>query len=134
MSHSQEPRPFRFTRSMRLSTSHDFDAVFRDGLRRSRGPLVVFMRPNPFAQHRLGLSVGRRVGGAVVRNRVKRRVREAFRTLRPSLPHAYDIVVKVRPHEPLSAADYESHLRACAEALAKEWARRARRTEGDDAA
>lgn len=46
---------------------------------------------------RLGLAVSRRVGGAVVRNRVKRRVRDWFRRARPSLPEHVDLVVIARP-------------------------------------
>jgi ribonuclease P protein component len=48
-------------------------------MRKSRGAITVFSAPNGRAFHRLGLSVGKRVGGAVQRNRVKRLVREAFR-------------------------------------------------------
>jgi len=129
---SAAPRRFRFSRSMRLSRASDFSAAFRDGLRRSRGPLVVFMRPNGLNQHRLGLSVGRRVGGAVTRNRIKRQIREAFRKTRPDLDGAFDIVVKIRPHEPLAAGECERLFTECAHALAKEWARRRRKREESD--
>lgn len=53
---------------------------------------------------RLGLAVSRRVGGAVVRNRLKRRVRDWFRRSRPALPESVDLVVIARPQ----AANYSS--------------------------
>jgi ribonuclease P protein component len=56
----------------------------------------VFVAPGQGEYHRLGLTVSRQVGKAVVRNRVKRRLREIFRTRRPELPGCYDIVVHTR--------------------------------------
>ncbi len=53
--------------------------------------------PEGSAIPRLGVSVGRRVGGAVVRNRVKRLLREAFWAVAPELPGTYDYVVVARP-------------------------------------
>ena len=92
----------------RVRTSEEFGAVFDFKARKSRGPITVFVKPNGLAEHRLGLSVGRRVGNAVVRGRVKRMIREAFRHERAGLAMVddgagthtgYDIVVTVRPHD-----------------------------------
>lgn len=98
----------------RLSRATDFQAAYCRGCRAAAGPLAVFVRPNGLPEHRLGLSVGRRVGGAVVRNRIKRLLREAFRHVRSTLPRpqtgAYDIVVTVRPHRPMPLAAYTSRL------------------------
>lgn len=60
------------------------------------GTMIVFGRVNGLAHSRLGLSVGRVVGGAVERNRVKRLIREAFRLDQHSLPQGLDFVVSVR--------------------------------------
>jgi len=77
--------------------------VFASKVRKSRGPITVFLRPNGLPEHRLGLSVGRRFGPATRRNRFKRLIREAFRLQRTELPRAvnggaYDIVVTARGH------------------------------------
>lgn len=88
--------------------------MFDAKLRKSHGPLTVFLRPNELPRHRLGLSIGRRVGPAVRRNRLKRHLREAFRLSRKDLAGhpggGYDIVVSARAHEPLRLAAYQTLL------------------------
>lgn len=84
----------------RLSRSGDFDRVFRDGRSRANRFLVLYSFPRPDeapAGARLGISVGRKVGGAVERNAVKRALREAFWNLGGALPEGYDFVLVARP-------------------------------------
>jgi ribonuclease P protein component len=82
----------------RLTRSADFDRVFRSGRSHAGRELVLYVFPRgEDGQPRLGLSVSRKVGGAVERNRVKRLLREAFAVESARLPEGTDAVVVARP-------------------------------------
>ncbi|MCA9296305.1 MAG: ribonuclease P protein component [Phycisphaerales bacterium] len=123
-------RRFRFNRAVRLKSSREFDAVYTKRVRKSIGPLLVYSAPNGTSTVRLGLSLPRRVGTAVRRNIIKRRLREAFRLSRQDLPPGYDVVVNVKPHEPLSLAMYKQLLCDACLDLQKQWKRRNDRESG----
>jgi ribonuclease P protein component len=101
---------YRFRRSQRLSGRRAFEAVYQANVRKTSGPLVVLARPNTLGHDRLGLSVSRRVGGAVQRNRIKRLLREAFRLMQHDWRDGYDLVIVVRPHEGHTLAEYQRLL------------------------
>jgi ribonuclease P protein component len=82
----------------RLSRSAEFERVYRQGRSSANRHLVIYAFPNPAATRpRLGLSVSRKVGGAVERNRVKRLLREAFGRAEGELAPGHDVVLVARP-------------------------------------
>jgi len=90
----------RRPRSGRLSRSADFERVYRRGRSHGNRHLVLYAFPREGESvdgPRLGVSVSRKVGGAVHRNRVKRLLREAFAARTDSLPPDHDYVVVARP-------------------------------------
>ena len=93
-------------RRHRLSHSRDFDAVYRHGRSVSTRFLVFywFPREDESPEPRLGLAVSRKIGGSVVRNRIKRQLREAWRVLNGEVPPGNDYVLIVRPGLAAAAA------------------------------
>lgn len=92
-------------RRNRLSRSRDFDSVYRHGRSVSTRFLVLyrFDREENGGEARLGIAVPKKIGGAVTRNRIKRRLREAWRELLPDVPSGADYVLLVRG--PLAEAE-----------------------------
>jgi ribonuclease P protein component len=85
-------------RGGRLSRSAEFERVYKHGRSSANRHLVLYCFPNPATEApRIGLSVSRKVGGAVERNRLKRLLREAFAAVEPELQPGHDIVVVARP-------------------------------------
>jgi ribonuclease P protein component len=93
-------------RRHRLSRSRDFDAVYRHGRSVSTRFLVLYRfdrGEESDGDARLGIAVPKKIGGAVTRNRIKRRLREAWRDLLPEIDPGADYVLLVR--QPLADAD-----------------------------
>ncbi len=84
---------FRFLAEHHLRDGPDFQRAYRRRCAASDDMLLVYGHPNGLDHPRLGLSVSRKVGPAVIRNRWKRLIREAFRLERAALPVGVDLVV-----------------------------------------
>jgi len=104
------PTTQRFPKKHRLAGLGTFKAILDLRVKDTRGPLVIFAKPNDLPHPRLGISIGRPVGVAAKRNRIKRLLRESFRLMQHDWPRGYDVVVIVRPHKPLLLADYQRIL------------------------
>lgn len=110
-------------RDRRLHADRDWDALFQHGFGVPGHVLSLRIRPTPGAR-RLGVSVGRRVGGAVTRNLLKRRLRALARAHWDALPEA-DMAILARPSA--GGADYVTLERALLELFARAQIRMAQR-------
>ncbi|RKY25436.1 MAG: ribonuclease P protein component [Planctomycetota bacterium] len=86
---------FSFPKSRRLVTNRQFEAVLARKLRVSDGLLTLYMAENDCGYPRLGVSVAKSCGNAVVRNRLKRLLRESFRQSRDEIPAGFDYLLMV---------------------------------------
>jgi ribonuclease P protein component len=104
------PRDERFPKSLRLRTRSQFLRVQEQGRKLTAGPLLALALHNGTSTTRIGFTVSTRVGGAVVRTRIRRRLRELFRKRRDQLPAGIDVVVIARASA--AESDYEALARA----------------------
>ncbi len=88
---------FSFPKKKRLAGSRQFKAALEHRRRVSGELLTLYTAPNDCGHPRLGISVARACGGAVLRNRLKRLVREAFRLSQNDVPAGFDYLVMVSP-------------------------------------
>jgi ribonuclease P protein component len=91
-------------RACRLLRRADYDAVYRQGRRRSGREFTVFLRANGLGISRFGWSVKKALGGAVRRNRMRRRTREIVRLHRQEIASGWDIVI--HPRSSVAAAEF----------------------------
>jgi len=82
-----------FPRAARLLKHSDFERVYKQGQRHFSAHMTVFYLPQVEGGARFGFTVGRLLGGAVERNRIKRRLREAVRLERSAVKGAVDVVI-----------------------------------------
>ena len=94
----------KFPREARLLRRGEFDAVYRAGRRRTSSHFTVFFCANELPHSRFGVSIKRALGGAVVRNRIRRRLREVVRCHRQEIPAGWDIVI--HPKSSVARAEF----------------------------
>jgi ribonuclease P protein component len=102
-----------------LRSSKDFERVYALKCKAADGVLLMFLARNDQQLHRIGLSVSKKHGGAVVRNRLKRWLREAFRLERHQVPVGFDLIVIPLAAEKASLAAYRQSLVGLFKRLAK---------------
>ena len=91
-------------RACRLLRRSDYDAVYREGRRRSSRYFAVFLRRNSSDVSRFGWSIKKATGNALKRNRIRRRLREIIRLHRQQIEGGWDVVV--HPRDSVAAAEF----------------------------
>ena len=114
----------RFRKHEHLRTPAEFQRVYQARCSASDARLIVYGRPNDLGHARLGLSVSRKIGGAVYRNRLRRLYREAFRLTRADLPTGLDLIVLPRSKVEPTLAQVQDSLRYLCANVAKRLTRR----------
>lgn len=101
-------------KTVTIKENRTFRRIYNRGKSAVTPFLVLYCRPNGQDHNRLGVTVSTKLGGAVVRNRARRRLREVFRLARPDLKQGYDVILVARgrsvngPYQKLTAAFYKA--------------------------
>ena len=83
-------------KAVTLKKNHEFRRLYQKGASAAGGALVIYCRKNKLGRNRLGLTASVKLGGAVVRNRARRRMREVYRLNSPRLCRGYDFILVAR--------------------------------------
>jgi ribonuclease P protein component len=118
------PKPNAFRPVEHLRSPADFRRVYERRRSVSDGWLIVYGRENQLSHLRLGLSVSRKMGSAVRRNRLRRLYREAFRLSRSQLPIGLDLVLIPRTSSQPTLAELQQSLVALVKQIARKLAPR----------
>lgn len=102
-----------FPKTAHLRRPAEFRAVYDARLKAGDGHLLIFVRRNALNETRCGLSVSKKQHGcAVKRNRIKRLLREAFRSVRPDLPEGVDLILIPRRESGAGVDEFRKSIRS----------------------
>lgn len=110
---------YGINKSARVRSEADYEKIYESRRRAGDNVLLVFGDVNPQGRTRFGLSVSRKHGGAVVRARLKRLLREAYRLSQHELPLGLDLILIPRQSHTATVDDYRKSLVALASQLAR---------------
>ncbi|MEW4488831.1 ribonuclease P protein component [Thalassoglobus sp. JC818] len=108
-----------FSREQRLRSGRDFERVYARKLRAGNEHLLIFADRSPTGVTRIGLSVSRKNGNSVVRHRIRRLLKEAFRLSQSDLPDGIDLILIPRPGSNSTVQDYQRALVSLSSKLAR---------------
>jgi len=114
-------RRFGILKQQRIRRAADFSRVYEARVRASNLHLLIYAAPNKLGLTRFGLSVSRKHGNAVKRNRMKRLLREAFRLSQNKLPRGFDLILIPQRNSEASLQEYQSALKTLTQKLQQRW-------------
>ena len=117
-------KQYGLPRKARLQKRSEYERVYQQGEKLGDRLLLLFMLPNELGRSRVGVTVSRKHGKAVRRNRLKRLLKEAFRLSQHELPRGFDYVLIPRPRpEPAHLQEFQRSLKHLAARLARRFQR-----------
>lgn len=119
-------KPLGLSKKQRIDKSTEFDRIYARKLRVSDRFLLVFAARNECDVTRFGLSVSRKHGNAIERNRIKRLLREAFRLSQHELPSGWDLVLIPRQGADATLEDFRNSLLRLTEDLQRKFEKKNR--------
>ena len=110
---------FRFPSSRRLRSERDFERIYALKQRAGDSQLLIFAAANAMGTTRIGLSVSKKHGNSVVRHRIRRLLKEAYRLSQHDVPEGLDLILIPRENSGAGLKEYQTSLVSLAKRLAR---------------
>lgn len=110
MNDEPQTERLKFPRSRRLRSSLDFQRVYALKQRAGDGTILIFAAKNETGITRIGLSVSKKNGNSVVRHRIRRLLKEAYRLEQHQVPEGLDLILIPRPGSDATVEDYRKSI------------------------